>query len=61
MAQWEQGNRVHAAPASRGIASVAAGGFGAPGVVVFFADIAEMQTGKPFAAMGLLVAAGVLF
>lgn len=52
---------MHAAPASRGIASVAAGGFGPPGVVVFFADIAEMQTGKPFAAMGLQVAAGVLF
>ena len=52
---------MHAALASRGIASVAAGGFGAPGVVVFFADIAEMQTGKPFAAMGLQVAAGVLF
>ena len=61
MAQWEQGNRVHAALASRGTASVAAGGFGAPGVVVFFADIAEMQTSKPFAAMGLQVAAGVLF
>jgi len=58
-AQWEQGNRVRAALASRGILSVAAEGFGAPGVVVSFADTPEMQTGKLFAAIGLQVAAGV--
>jgi aspartate aminotransferase-like enzyme len=58
-AQWEQGNRVRAALASRGIVSVAEEGFGAPGVVVSFADTPEMQTGKPFAAIGLQVAAGV--
>jgi aspartate aminotransferase-like enzyme len=58
-AQWEQGNRVRAALASRGIVSVAEEGFGAPGVVVSFADTPEMQTGKPFAAVGLQVAAGV--
>ena len=58
-AQWEQGNRVRAALAERGFASVAADGFGAPGVVVSFASSPEMQTGKPFAALGLLIAAGV--
>ena len=58
-AQWEQGNRVRAALASRGIVSVAEEGYGAPGVVVSFADTPEMQTGKPFAAVGLQVAAGV--
>ena len=58
-AQWEQGNRVRAALAERGFASVAADGFGAPGVVVSFASSQEMQTGKPFAALGLQIAAGV--
>tara|TARA_B100000767_G_scaffold261673_1_gene273514 strand:- start:2896 stop:3843 length:948 start_codon:yes stop_codon:yes gene_type:complete len=58
-AQWEQGNRVRAALAERGFASVAAVGFGAPGVVVSFASSPEMQTGKPFAALGLQIAAGV--
>jgi aspartate aminotransferase-like enzyme len=58
-AQWEQGNRVRAALAARGIASVAADGFGAPGVVVSFASSLEMQSGKPFAALGMQIAAGV--
>ena len=58
-AQWEQGNRVRAALAKRGIASVAADGFGAPGVVVSFASSPEMQSGKPFAALGMQIAAGV--
>ena len=58
-AQWEQGNRVRAALAERGFKSVAADGFGAPGVVVSFASSSEMQTGKPFAALGLQIAAGV--
>ena len=58
-AQWEQGKRVRAALAERGIASVAADGFGAPGVVVSFASSPEMQSGKPFAALGMQIAAGV--
>jgi len=58
-AQWEQGNRVRAALAERGIASVAADGFGAPGVVVSFASSPELQSGKPFAALGMQIAAGV--
>src|SRR5690606_34591439 len=58
-AQWEQGRRVRALLAERGIASVAAEGFGAPGVVVSYADSPAMQSGKPFAAAGMQVAAGV--
>jgi len=58
-AQWEQGNRVRAWLADRGIKSVAANGFGAPGVVVSYTDDPEVQTGKKFAALGMQIAAGV--
>ncbi len=58
-AQWEQGNAVRAMLAARGVKSVAAEGFGAPGVVVSFTDDPEVQTGKKFAAEGLQIAAGV--
>jgi aspartate aminotransferase-like enzyme len=58
-AQWEQGNGVRAMLAARGVSSVAADGFGAPGVVVVFTDDAELQTGRKFAALGLQIAAGV--
>ena len=58
-AQWEQGNRVRAALAARGIKSVAADGFGAPGVVVCYTNDAEVQTGKAFGALGMQIAAGV--
>ena len=58
-AQWEQGNAVRAMLAERGVKSVAADGFAAPGVVVAFTDDPQMQTGKPFAALGLQVAGGV--
>jgi aspartate aminotransferase-like enzyme len=58
-AQSEQGNRVRAALAARGIRSVAADGFAAPGVVVSFTDNAEVQTGKAFAVKGMQIAAGV--
>ncbi len=58
-AQWEQGNRVRAILASRGVKSVAAQGFGAPGVVVSFTDDSDIQTGKKFAALGMQIAAGV--
>jgi len=58
-AQWEQGNAVRAVLAARGVKSVAAEGFGAPGVVVVFTDDPELQTGKKFAALGLQIAAGV--
>ncbi|OYX45324.1 MAG: class V aminotransferase [Rhodobacterales bacterium 32-67-9] len=58
-AQWALGNAVRGELASRGIASVAAEGFGAPGVVVSFTDDPEIQTGKKFAAHGVQIAAGV--
>jgi aspartate aminotransferase-like enzyme len=58
-AQWDQGRRVRALFAARGFKSVAAEGFGAPGVVVSYTDDPQIQTGRPFAAQGLQVAAGV--
>lgn len=58
-AQWELGNGVRSMLASRGIKSVAAEGFGAPGVVVSYTDDTDIQTGKKFAAEGMQIAAGV--
>jgi len=57
--QVELGSKVRALLAENGISSVAADGFGAPGVVVAYTDDAEIQTGKKFAAVGLQIAAGV--
>lgn len=58
-AQWELGTRVRSLLASRGIRSVAAEGFGAPGVVVSYTEDAGVQNGSKFAAQGLQIAAGV--
>lgn len=58
-AQWEQGRAVRAMLAQRGVRSVAADGFAAPGVVVSYTDDPEVQNGKKFAAQGLQIAAGV--
>lgn len=58
-AQWEQGLAVRAMLAHRGVKSVAAEGFQAPGVVVSFTDDPEIQSGRKFAAQGLQIAAGV--
>ncbi len=58
-AQWEQGRAVRASLAARGIRSVAAEGYGAPGVVVGYADRPEVANGKAFAATGMQIAAGV--
>lgn len=58
-AQWEQGNGVRAMLAERGIKSVAADGFGAPGVVVCHTSDPDVQNGRKFAAIGLQIAAGV--
>lgn len=58
-AQWEQGNAVRAMLAARGVQSVAAEGFAAPGVVVSFTDDPEVQNGRKFAAIGYQIAAGV--
>jgi aspartate aminotransferase-like enzyme len=58
-AQWELGNKVRALLAQNGIASVAAPGFEAPGVVVSYTDDKEIQSGRKFIAEGLQTAAGV--
>ena len=58
-AQWALGNGVRALLAAKGIQSVAAEGFAAPGVVVSYTDDADIQNGKKFLAEGLQIAAGV--
>ncbi len=58
-AQWALGNAVRAALAKKGINSVAADGFGAPGVVVSYTDDPGVQNGSKFAAEGMQIAAGV--
>ena len=58
-AQWELGSRVRAALAARGIRSVAADGYGAPGVVVSHTDDPGIQNGSKFGALGVQIAAGV--
>ena len=58
-AQWELGLAVRAMLVHRGIRSVAAEGFQAPGVVVSYTGDPDIQTGRKFAAEGLQIAAGV--
>lgn len=58
-AQWELGNRVRAYLAEKGIKSVAADGFGAPGVVVSYTSDPAIQNGSKFSAQGMQIAAGV--
>ena len=53
------GTKVRALFESRGIPSVAAEGFKAPGVVVSYTEDAELQSSKKFLAEGLQTAAGV--
>jgi aspartate aminotransferase-like enzyme len=57
--QQALGNAVRALFESRGIQSVAAEGFQAPGVVVSYTDDAGIQNSKKFLALGLQTAAGV--
>jgi aspartate aminotransferase-like enzyme len=57
--QLTLGKRVRQMLESKGIHSVAAEGFKAPGVVVNYTSDAELQNGKKFAALGLQAAAGV--
>jgi len=57
--QQELGDRVRALLAEKGIQSVAAQGFEAPGVVVCYTDDPDISTGKKFAAQGMQIAAGV--
>ena len=57
--QQELGDKVRALLESKGIPSVAAPGFQAPGVVVSYTDADAIQSGKAFLAAGLQIAAGV--
>lgn len=58
-AQWQLGEAVRAELKARGIRSVAAEGFAAPGVVVSYTDDPAVQSGKAFAEHGMQIAAGV--
>ncbi len=58
-AQIELGRKVREMFASHGIASVAAPGFEAPGVVVSYTDDPGIHSGAKFIAQGLQTAAGV--
>ena len=57
--QWALGDQVRELFAQRGIPSVAAKGFQAPGVVVSYTTDPELQNSKKFLALGLQTAAGV--
>ncbi|MBM1632519.1 alanine--glyoxylate aminotransferase family protein [Sulfitobacter mediterraneus] len=58
-AQWRLGDGVRAMLAAKGVTSVAADGFGAPGVVVSYTSDPQVQNGKAFAEKGMQIAAGV--
>ena len=57
--QIELGQRVRQLLSGRGIKSVAADGFQAPGVIVSYTNDNNVQTGKAFEEVGLQIAAGV--
>jgi|TARA_B110000305_G_scaffold38319_1_gene39066 aspartate aminotransferase-like enzyme len=58
-AQWKLGNSVREALKNWGIKSVAADGFGAPGVVVSYTESPDVQNGSRFKELGFQIAAGV--
>ena len=58
-AQQELGDQVRLLLGEAGFKSVAANGFGAPGVVVSYTDDPDIKSGKALAAQGLQIAAGV--
>lgn len=58
-AQWKLGDGVRKMLAEKGVQSVAAEGYGAPGVVVSYTGDPDVQNGKKFAAQGMQIAAGV--
>ena len=58
-AQWALGRAIRARLAGKGIRSVAAPGFEAPGVVVSYTADPEIQNGRKFMAEGMQIAAGV--
>lgn len=57
--QEELGRKVRALFEGRGLASVAAEGYKAPGVVVSYTSDPDIQSGKKFLGQGLQTAAGV--
>jgi len=57
--QQALGDAVRALLAANGFPSVAAEGFGAPGVVVSYTSDPDIQSGKKFLGLGLQTAAGV--
>ncbi len=58
-AQWKLGCAVRELLAAKGVPSVAAEGFQAPGVVVSYTADGDVQNGAKFRAQGLQIAAGV--
>src|SRR5699024_2138592 len=58
-AQQELGDRVRALLAEQGFVSVAADGFGAPGVVVSYTEHNGIHRGSSFADQNMQIAAGV--
>ncbi len=58
-AQWRLGDAVRDMLAKKGVVSVAAPGYGAPGVVVSYTSDPDVQNGKKFMAHGMQIAAGV--
>ncbi|MCF6443781.1 aminotransferase class V-fold PLP-dependent enzyme [Nereida sp. MMG025] len=58
-AQWALGAAVRKMMAEKGMKSVAAEGFGAPGVVVSYTDDPDVQSGAKFKSLGMQIAAGV--
>jgi aspartate aminotransferase-like enzyme len=58
-AQQQLGDRIRGLLVGKGIRSVAAAGFQAPGVVVSYTDHVDWHNTRAFAAQGLQIAAGV--
>jgi aspartate aminotransferase-like enzyme len=58
-AQWALGTTVRAMLAEKGVMSVAADGFAAPGVVVSYTEDPLVQNGAKFRELGMQIAAGV--
>ncbi len=58
-AQWRLGDGVRKMMSDKGVPSVAAAGYGAPGVVVSYTDDPDIKSGKKFAQKGMQIAAGV--
>jgi len=58
-AQWALGRGVRQMLAARGVPSVAAEGWQAPGVVVSYTEDPAVQSGASFRAAGVQIAAGV--